>query len=244
MRINNDNLLLLFYLFDYDYDIQHNHDWSIAARHYDDDLRWPGPALPWGVPLSSKRPESRQLAWGAWKVDHRRIFPTKHPSSIKKRGNKKGDSNGYLRMKKLKNEWCKDYLYIYIRMYIHPLRPLTFRDSHDAMESARGPRLIQVPMKAEDWCRGTLQCHETWLAGEMGTALERYHWKIWKINYSSIAYIEMKLSRWEKSSNCGLSIAILDCGSGCFFRFVDVTSWFKSLVSSLLRLMAETQRLR
>lgn len=39
MRINNDNLLLLFYLFDYDYDIQHNHDRSIAARHYDDDLR-------------------------------------------------------------------------------------------------------------------------------------------------------------------------------------------------------------
>lgn len=165
-----------------------NHDRSIAARHYDDDPRWPGPAQ-WGVPLSSKRPESRQLAWGepGKSTSHRTIFPTKHPSSIKKRGNKKGDSNGYLRMKKLNHEWCKDYLYIYIRMYIHPLRPLTFRDSHDAMESARGPRLIQVPMKAEDWCRGTLQCHETWLAGKssinngkMGTALERYHWKIWK----------------------------------------------------------------
>ena len=99
-------------------------------------------------------------------------------------------------------------------MYIHPLRPLTFRDSHDAMESARGPRLIQVPMKAEDWCRGTLQCHETWLAGEMGTALERYHWKIWKINYSSIAYIEMKLSRWEKSSN----LWIVHCHLGLWLR--------------------------
>ena len=139
MRINNDNLLLLFYLFDYDYDIQHNHDRSIAARHYDDDLRWPGPALPWGVPLSSKRPESRQLAWGAWKVDHRRIFPTKHPSSIKKGGNKKGDSNGYLRMKKLKNEWCKDYLYIYIYACIYtrygPLRleiPMMRWSQHEA----------------------------------------------------------------------------------------------------------------
>ena len=164
-----------------------------------------------------------------------------HP--LKKGGTKRGTPTDIWGWKNWRMNDVR-IIYIYIRMYIHPLRPLTFRDSHDAMESARGPRLIQVPMKAEDWCRGTLQSHETWLAGEMGTALERYHWKIWKINYSSIAYIEMKLSRWEKSSNCGLSIAILDCGSGCFFRFVDVTSWFKSLVSSLLRLMAETQRLR
>ena len=88
-----------------------------------------------------------------------------HP--LKKGGTKRGTPTDIWGWKNwIMNDVRIIYIYIYIRMYIHPLRPLTFRDSHDAMESARGPRLIQVPMKAEDWCRGTLQCHETWLAGK------------------------------------------------------------------------------
>ena len=54
-----------------------------------------------------------------------------------KKGEQKGDSNGYLRMKKLKNEWCKDYLYIYACIYTRygPLRleiPMMRWSQHEA----------------------------------------------------------------------------------------------------------------
>lgn len=125
MRINNDNLLLLFYLFDYDYDILRLATMTMTCndlgRHCREVSHWAVLSDPSPDNLRGGSLESRPAIGGS----------SQHPwsfawSSIKQKGGTKRwipkDIWGWT--KKLNHERCKDYIYIYTCTYTRygPLR--------------------------------------------------------------------------------------------------------------------------